>query len=91
MRLTIFREGGLGCKLPSVVIPSYYLGAVLGNLHRFLRRYCKFNEPLAYKLVGIWVEPRVNYTYSSLFWDGYVFFLSTQLCQGVIDFIIKKE
>ncbi len=35
MRLTIYREGGLGCKLPNVVFPSYYLGAVLGNLHRF--------------------------------------------------------
>lgn len=83
MRLTIYREGGLGCKLPNVVLPSYYLGAVLGNLHRFLRRYSKINEPLAYKLVGIWVEPRVINTYSSLLRGGYVFFLSTQLCQGV--------
>jgi len=41
------------------VISSYYLGAVLGNLHRFLQRYSKINEPLANKLVGIWVEPRV--------------------------------
>lgn len=75
MRLTIFREGGPGCKLPNVVLPSYYLGAVLGNLHRFfLRRYSKINEPLAYKLVGIWVEPRVINTYSSLLRGGYVFF-----------------
>lgn len=39
-----------------------------------LRRYSKVKELLVH-LVGIWVEPRVNYTYSSLFWGGYVFFL----------------
>jgi len=75
MRLTIYREGGLGCKLPNVVLPSYYLGAVLGNLHRFLRRYSKINEPLAYKLVGIWVEPRVINTYSSLYGADMCFFI----------------
>ena len=74
-RLTIFREGGICCKLPNVVIPSYYLGAVLGNLHRLLQRYSKINEPLVYLLVGIWVEPRVMNTYSSLCRGGYVFFL----------------